>query len=87
MQMHCFDCRKITKFEDLGEGDGPACTVCGCWQASEAQGAHEICLLATWHDLDEYKKVAAIAKAGGFDVPEIPNYFLEENNVSNPCEP
>jgi hypothetical protein len=47
---------------------------CGHFQASGAQGAAEICLLATWHDLEEYKRVAGIARTGGFTVPDYPPY-------------
>jgi hypothetical protein len=72
--MYCSSCFAITNFtiEDLDEG--LVCS-CGNYQSSEAQGAAEICLVATWHDLEEYKRVAAIARAGGFTVPDHPRYI------------
>ena len=74
MKMHCFSCRKVTEFTVLDAAEGPVCE-CGHYQDSEAQGAAEICRMATWHDLDDYNRVAAIARAGGFDVPDKPVYF------------
>jgi hypothetical protein len=72
-EMYCWSCCAITEFtvEDPDEG-----LVCGCghFQDSEAQGAAEICELATWHNLEQYKRVAAIARARRFTVPDYPPY-------------
>jgi hypothetical protein len=70
--MYCWSCCAITEFTEEPHY-GLVCD-CGHIQDSEAQGAAEICLLATWHDLEEYKRVAAIARAGGFTVPAYPPY-------------
>jgi hypothetical protein len=74
IKMYCWSCEKETEFEDSGDGEGPVCE-CGHYQKSYAQGAAEICEMATWHDLNAYKETAAIAKAGGYEVPAEPNYF------------
>jgi hypothetical protein len=71
--MYCWSCCAITDFIVEDPEEGPVCD-CGHYQDSEAQGAAEICELATWHDLEEYKRVAAIARAGGFTVPDYPPY-------------
>ena len=75
MKMHCWGCGEVTNFTDEGDGEGLQCDRCGHYQDNEASGAAEICIAATWHDLEEYKRVVAIAKAGGHDVPETPKYF------------
>jgi hypothetical protein len=72
MRMFCWSCREVKTFADTDEG--PTCE-CGHVQDSEAAGAAELCELATWHDVAEYNRVAAIAKAGGFTVPESPAYL------------
>lgn len=74
MKMHCWSCEKVTEFTVVNPEDGPVCW-CGHYQESEAQGAQELCLMATWHDMNEYERVAAIARAGGFEVPDAPTYF------------
>lgn len=73
MKMHCFSCRTEKEFIPSEEG-----TVCGCghYQESEAKGALEICEMATWHDLEEYNRVAKIASSGGFTVSDIPRNFV-----------
>lgn len=48
------------------------CTSCGWQQQSTAAGAAELCRLGTWHSLEEYHRYAAIARSGGFEVPENP---------------
>lgn len=80
MQMYCFSCRRVMEFTVVDPKEGPVCE-CGHWQISEAQGAAGICLLATWHDLDEYKRVAKIARSGGYTIPNMPNYYKELNNA------
>ena len=74
MRMFCWGCMEETLFEVVDPAEGPVCE-CGHWQDSEAQGAAEICDTATFHDLDEYKRLAAIAKIGGYYVPDFPIYF------------
>ncbi len=74
MNMYCFSCCQVTEFTVHDEAEGPVCE-CGHYQDSEAQGAAEICRMATWHDLDDYSRVAAIARAGGCEVPVKPVYF------------
>lgn len=74
IEMFCWSCGENKTFTVEDEEDGPVCE-CGHWQDSEEQGAHEICLAATWHDLDEYKRVAEIARSGGYEVPETPNNY------------
>lgn len=71
--MYCWSCFAITEFTLEDPEEGFVCD-CGHYQDSEAQGAAEICELATWHDLKEYQRVAAIARAGGFTVPDYPPY-------------
>jgi hypothetical protein len=71
--MYCWSCCAITEFTVEDPDEGLVCD-CGHYQDSEAQGAAEICKLATWHDLEEYKYVGAIARAGGFTVPDYPPY-------------
>lgn len=73
-QMYCWGCRKTTMFTVEDADEGPVCE-CGHYQDTEASGAAEICRLAMWHDLDEYNRVAKIARDGGYIVPETPNRF------------
>ena len=74
MRMFCWSCMKETEFEVVDPEEGPVCE-CGHWQDSEAQGAAEICEEATFHDLAEYARLAAIAKIGGYYVPAFPNLY------------
>lgn len=71
--MYCFSCKEVKTFTD-DDSEGPVCE-CGHWQTSESSGAAEICLVATWHDLDAYKQIAELARAGGFEIPDVPNNF------------
>jgi hypothetical protein len=71
--MHCWSCNTVTDFTIEDPEEGPVCA-CGHYQESEAQGAADICRLATWHDLEEYKRVATIARVGGFTVHDNPAY-------------
>lgn len=83
--MYCWSCCALTDFTVEDTDEGPVCG-CGHYQASEAQGAAEICLLATWHDLEEYKRVAAIARAGSFKVPDYPPYvYLSDDGPLCEC--
>lgn len=52
MTMYCFSCEEIKEFTVLDEEEGSVCE-CGHYQDSEAAGAAEVCLVATWHDLSE----------------------------------
>jgi len=75
MKMYCWSCERVTDFTVEDPAEGPVCG-CGHYQESEAQGAAELCLVATWHDLTEYNRLAAVARAGGHDVPHSPPYFM-----------
>jgi hypothetical protein len=74
MKMFCYGCESVQTFTTDDPEEGPACE-CGHYQQSEAAGAAEVCMIATWHDVEAYKLTAAVARAGGFDVPESPAYF------------
>ena len=58
--MHCWSCGEVTEFTVENPEEGPVCR-CGHYQDSESAGAAELCEMATWHDLNEYRRVAAIA--------------------------
>lgn len=54
------------------------CEECGWYQESVAGGCYELCMSASWHDWweqstqDEYNALAARARNGGFDPPNLP---------------
>jgi hypothetical protein len=71
-------------FNEAGEPTDLTCTDCGWHQTSVASGAAELCLSATWHQRttldvsDEYKRLASIARNGGYHIPPYPpNIELE----------
>jgi hypothetical protein len=72
-RMYCWSCCAITEFTIEDPEEGPVCR-CGHWQTSEAQDAADICRLATWRDRTEYERIASIARADGFSVPDSPPY-------------
>jgi hypothetical protein len=73
-KMHCFDCKTEREFFKIDQET--VCDHCGHCQTSEAQGAADVCLIATWHSLEDYNKTSEIARSGGFSVPKFPNYFI-----------
>jgi hypothetical protein len=76
IQMNCFSCRAVTTFTVFDQTEGPVCK-CGHYKDSEAQGAKELCEMATWHDKSEYLRHAKIARAGGLEVSDTPRYLLQ----------
>lgn len=80
-KMYCWSCLKVKTFTDYGN-EGLVCK-CGHFQESEAGGAAELCLIATWHDMEEYNRLATIARDGGYTIPEKPNYFLDKKEINN----
>jgi hypothetical protein len=60
------------------DGNGEyACSTCGWIQSSAAGGASELCWSATWHSLEAYRAMAAIARDGRFEPPPDPPHFEE----------
>lgn len=77
VEMQCADeGLRLRAFTPSGDGDY-ICRHCGWMQISTAAGAAELCRSANWHDAAEYERYAAIARAGGFDVPVKAPAFLD----------
>jgi len=73
-EMRCAMCGLVSRtFERPDEDDDDyCCTDCGWLQSSTEAGCAEMCLLASWHGREAYETYAAIAREGGYDVPDSP---------------
>lgn len=78
IEMLCADEGLVSRmFTPNDDGSDYTCTGCGWQQRSTADGAAELCLYGTWHSIEEYRRYAAVARAGGFEVPENPPNYKE----------